>query len=492
MTIKNLFWQRNRLICHLPAALLFFGTALIFSMACFNGFIEAYDDELYITFNQVVQRGLTFEGISWAFTTFHAGNWHPLTWLSHMTDVEIFGLNPAGHHLVSVLLHATSSLLLFHFLMLLGIKSRISLLAAAFFAIHPLRVESVVWVAERKDVLSFCFGLAALLAYVHNVRYPAPRRYLLVLLLFMLALMSKPMLVTLPLLLLLLDVYHFRRFSLPGADRFRILLEKVPFLIISVVIAWVTVVAQKSENALSGAPVGERAAVAISAYLEYLRMFFLPIGLSFHYPLKPDMIGNGRVVLSLLVLVAISAWIYRTHGSSIERFGWCWFLITLVPVSGILRFGGQFVADRYTYLPHVGLVLILSAIVTRGAGGKGEKTGRLMLVAAVLLFSVLTVRQAGYWHDGNSLYRRAITVDPENWLAHNNLATVLFRKDQYGEGFMELAYGLMLRGRQAEAMQTLAFAYKAGGVPFKDLDDLRGEINKRMATAPVREHALAP
>jgi len=469
-----MYMNKNKL----HSLLLFLLTCLVFSGACLNGFIEAYDDELYVTLNPMVRHGLTAESVKWAFTAFVAGNWHPLTLLSHMTDVQLFGLNPFGHHLVSVVLHALSSVLLLRFLRLLTFDSRISWLLAAMFAVHPLRVESVAWVAERKDVLSVLFGLATLLAYEWYVRNAAVCRYLIVLSLFALAVMSKPMLVTLPFLLLLMDFFHFDRCT--AGQRVFVLAEKIPFLLLSGLTAGVTLLAQQEGNALVAATVVERLAAAVSAYPEYLRLFILPLGLSFHYPLKPGMFGVGRVLFSLLVLVVISALVHCRRGTAGMRLGWWWFLLTLLPVTGIVRFGGQFVADRYTYLPQIGLLIMIAAAISVRTSWLQQKKLLWAGGALVIILSSVTIRQIGYWQSGEVLYRRAIALDRENWLAHTNLGSVLMKKDRYGEGFLELARGQLYKGNPEAALETLRFAYRERGASQPELDALQQEIRARL------------
>jgi len=460
--------------------LLFLLTCLVFSAACWNGFIEAYDDELYVTLNRMVRQGLTVEGVKWAATAFVAGNWHPVTLVSHMADVSMFGLHPFGHHLVSVLLHALSAVLLFRLLLAFGFSSTVSWLAAALFAVHPLRVESVAWVAERKDVLSVLFGLATLLAYEGYVRNASVCRYLIALSFFTFALMSKSMLVTLPFLLLLMDIFHFDRFAATTGQRRFVLVEKIPFLLLSCLTAGVTLLSQQEGNALVAATVAERIAVAVSAYPEYLRLILLPIGLSFHYPLKPGMFGLGRVVFSLLLLIVITAFVHGRRGSAGMRLGWWWFLLTLLPVTGIVRFGGQFVADRYTYFPQIGLLIMVAAAISARGRWPGQK--KLLWAGAILLImlTTVTIRQIGYWRSGEVLYRRAIALDPENWLAHTNLGSVLMKQDRYGEGFMALARGQLYKGNPVAALETLRFAYRERGASQRELDLLQQEIMARL------------
>lgn len=460
----------------LQETLLFIITIAVFSPACLNGFIDAYDDELYVTMNSMVQKGLTSEGIRWAFTTLHAANWQPLTWLSHMFDVQLYGLQPFGHHLSSLLLHAGSVLLLISLFNRLGLNKPVSWFAAMLFAIHPQRVESVVWVAERKDVLSVFFGLAAVNSYVWFLQQISVRRYLLVLVLFSLSLMSKPMLVTLPLLLLLMDHLLFDRFR--DGQWQTILVEKLPLLLLSLLITTLTITAQKGGQALASAPLPGRILVALCAALEYLRMFFMPVGLSFHYPLDTAATDLGRSCVSALLVIAITVWLLRLNDGKTALFGWLWFIVTLLPVSGIVRFGGHFVADRYTYFPHIGLLIVIAVLLPRFVllCPTGRHVVSVAAVAVLMISTGLTLRQIGYWKDGDTLYRRAIELNPGNWRAHSNLATILSRKDRYGEAFMHLARSQMLRGYPVEALETLNSSYREGGVAPQQLDALKDEI----------------
>lgn len=463
----------------LPVFLLFLLTVALFLPSCGNGFIAAYDDEIYLTLNQTVRQGLTLGGVRWAFITLQGGNWHPVTWLSHMLDVTLFGLAPAGHHLVSLLVHGGSTLLLYRLLIQLGLGPKSAWLTALLFAIHPQRVESVAWAAERKDVLSVFFGLAALTFYLDYLRRPGRGRYLAVTLVYLLSLLSKATLVTLPLLMLALD--HFLHGRLRGAMRRQALLEKLPLLMLAGGIAVVTWHAQQGSNALVAAPPGDRLFVALAAYGEYLRLFVAPFGLSFHYPLDTMAIGFLRPLAGFLFLAA-GVPLLRRQASPLPALGWCWFALTLLPVSGVIRYGGQFVADRYTYFPHIGLLLMLAwggeRLLASRPGLKRVAGVVLPLLLAGMVF--LTVRQIGYWRDGERLYRRAIELNPANWLAHSNLGAALVQQERYGEGFVQLARGQLLRGRPVEALATLQSARRAGGVPEAELTTLQREIMARL------------
>lgn len=465
---------------YLPALLLFLTTVAVFSPACFNGFIDAYDDELYLTLNSMVQRGVTLDGIRWAFTTLHAANWHPLAWLSHQLDVQLFGMVPFGHHVVSVLVHGFSALLVFSLLQRLGVEKWGAWCAAAVFALHPQRVESVAWLAERKDVLSVFFGLAALNLYVDHVRQGGRWRYPAVVLLYAFSLMSKPMLVTLPFIMLLMDALLFGRIK--QGSWVVPLAEKIPLLLMATVVGILTLVAQRGDSAIVSVPLVSRIPVVLAAYLEYLRMFVFPYALSFHYPLATTVVGAGKIALAIVMLVTVTALLLRPcMGHRIALFGWLWFLVTLLPVSGVVRFGGQFVADRYTYFPHIGLLVALAWGIGRFIEVRPDRIRAVAACVVILLAmeGVVTVRQIGYWKDGETLYRRAIELNPGNWLAYSNLGSVMIKKDRYGEGFLFLARSQMLRGYPREALETLALARREGGAGT-EIDLLEREIRERM------------
>lgn len=427
-----------------------------------NDFVN-YDDGEYLTGNPHLQSELNWPFVRWAFTTGYAANWHPLTWISHALDVQLFSLQPAGHHLVNLAFHAANTLLLFWFLVRTTRGTWRSACVAALFALHPLHVESVAWASERKDVLSTCFGLLALLAYAKyvsrgegrgekmgdgkpgtgdsRITHHASRAtgwYLLALLLFALSLMSKPMLVTLPFLLLLLDDWPLRR--LPFANRksafkhlLPLLLEKVPFLLLSALSCTLTLLVQ--QGAMSyyrGLPFSQRAANAALACVRYVGKTFWPRNLAVFYP-HPEHPPVGQTAAAALLLVvlcglALACWRRRPF----VTVGWFWFLGTLVPVLGLVQVGMQAMADRYTYLPLVGLFIVLvwtlSAWLDRVPAARLPATG-----AAILLLGLCagaTHTQVAVWRNSESLFRHAAAVTPENWVAHQNLAAAALERYQ--------------------------------------------------------------
>ncbi|HSN92229.1 MAG TPA: glycosyltransferase family 39 protein, partial [Anaeromyxobacteraceae bacterium] len=345
------------------------GTLLLYAPVAGFEFVHL-DDNRYVIDNPRVRGGISWDGVLWAFTTLHASNWHPLTWLSHMLDVELFGVRAGPHHLVNALLHAVDAALLFLALSrMTGARGR-SLLVAALFAVHPLHVESVAWVAERKDVLSTLFGLLALLAYARHAERPRAGTYLAVVLAFAASLLSKPMWVTFPFLLLVLDFWPLRRMAgsgpADGGDALarpvlplrRLLLEKLPLLALSAASSTVTVVAQGRGGSLAGLelPVPVRLANAAVSYVGYVRMTLWPADLAVFYPFRE--VGAWEAIGAAALLAAATALAIRRARAFPElAVGWLWFAGTLVPVVGVVQVGSQALADRYAYLPSAGLFL---------------------------------------------------------------------------------------------------------------------------------------
>ena len=451
-----------------------------------------YDDPLYVTGNAEVLKGLHPRGLVWALTSFAGANWHPLTWISHMLDVTLFGLRAGPHHLVSLAMHSASACLLF--LLLEGLTGARwpSLLTAAFFAVHPLRVESVAWISERKDVLSVLLGMLTLLAYLRYVRRPVAARFAPVVVLFCLGLMSKPMLVTLPLALLLLDWWPLGRFHHaarpgaipPAAAARRLFLEKAPLLGLAATSCVVTFFAQRLGGAMSYAdvfPMGVRFNNAIVSYVRYLGKMLWPRQLIPFYPHPGLVLSQTQVILCFALLAGITVGAFasrRRHPWFIA--GWLWYLGMLVPVIGLVQVGLQGMADRYSYLPLVGLfVAICWESYSRALpSARGRVVGGAGAVCVVITLALLTWNQSGYWKDTVTLFNRVIAVDPRNFLAYNMLgsnylvlgdpvrAKPLFRrslelKSSYAEARYNLGLALARLGEREEAIATFTAVIRA-------------------------------
>jgi Flp pilus assembly protein TadD len=461
------------------ALFLFVLTLLVYVRATGFPFIS-YDDNLYITENHTVQQGLTWSGFAWAFTTLHAANWHPLTWLSLMLDVQLFGLRPGALHMVNVLFHAVSAVLLFVILTRTSGARWRSAFVAALFALHPVHVESVAWVAERKDVLSVFFGLLTILAYVRYAERPALSRYLWAILFFILSLLSKPMLVTMPFLLLLLDYWPLCRISGSFMTGYgdahsgpavipmrRALLEKVPLLALSALSSIVTVVAQKRGDAIDlSLGLGVRLANAAVGYVRYLGKTFWPGSFAIFYPHPGSSLPAWQAVGAFSLILLITALVVlRLKRSPWLAVGWFWFVGTLIPVIGLVQVGAQSIADRYTYFPLIGIFIMVAWEVPDLL--KGARLGsRTLGIASVLVIAVLagfTWRQLGFWRSNETLFRHAISVTDNNCVALASLAEALLRKGDTGDAYGYLHKTLQLCPKDEQSWYNLGVLQKDRG-----------------------------
>jgi len=426
-----------------------------------HGFITLDDGE-YVYQNVHVRNGLSPEGVRWAFTAFHSANWHPMTWLSHMTDVSLFGQDAGWPHRVNVLLHLANTVLLFLVLWRMTGGLWQSGFVAALFAVHPLHVESVAWISERKDVLSTLFWLLTMWAYLWYVRKPGAGRYLLVAVLFALGLMSKPMLVTLPLVLLLLDGWPLGRLSRGVAAR-RVL-EKVPLLALSVASCIVTVLAQGSGAAIApvrNAPLAFRVSNAAVSYATYLGQTVWPASLSVFYP-HPASVHSGvpawQVAGAALLLGGVSFLAFRERRRRpYLAVGWLWYVGTLVPVIGLVQVGGASHADRYTYVPLIGIFVALAWGASELVSGR--RWGRAAMGAAggavVLALTTTAYVQAGYWRDSGTLFSRALAVTQDNWMAWTCLGVALEERGRSEEAVARYREALRIDPDFAEAWYDL-------------------------------------
>jgi protein O-mannosyl-transferase len=388
-----------------------------------NGFVN-FDDNDYVTSNAIIQKGLSWEGVKWAFTSFHASNWHPLTWLSHMLDIQLFGLNPAGHHLMNLIFHIFATLLFFGFLSSATGKIWLSGFTAALFALHPMHVESVAWVAERKDVLSATFYFATLWAYVNYVRKNNLNKFMLVIILFMLGLSAKPMLVSLPFVLLVLDYWPLERFSASFRNIGRLIVEKIPLILLAGISSVITIFAQ--QNAIEPFRkifLSTRIFNAIVSYCVYIWQAVWPFNLAILYPYtRPEM---SQVIICTLVLVIISIVVFLKIGrSKFLLTGWLWYLLTLVPVIGIVQVGGQAHADRYTYIPFVGLFVIVVWSANNFLSYLDSQKRATLIIISILtlgVLSVITRHQVAYWKNDLTLFSHTIKVTKNNAIAYENL-----------------------------------------------------------------------
>jgi tetratricopeptide (TPR) repeat protein len=451
----------------------------------------ALDDGGYVTERPQVLEGPTASGLAWAFSSTAQSNWHPLTWISLMLDARLGGGQPWSFHLTSVLLHIANTLLLFQLLLRLTSTRWKSAFAAAVFGLHPLHVESVAWVAERKDVLSTCFGLLAMLAYVRYVKRPGSARYGVVLALFALSLLSKPMLVTLPLLLLLLDFWPLGRFD-PGTRSWRKpFLEKLPLLGLSALSSVATIYAQASGGAIASLETRSlyaRTANALVAYVAYLGDSVWPTGLAVPYPFTPETLTSTRVAASAVFLVALTVVALALHRrAGYVAVGWFWFLGALLPVIGLVQVGSQARADRYMYVPLIGLSLVvvwgIPDLLNRAVRSPATWGRRLTAVAGCL--AVVTLATAGhlqtrYWRDGVTLFRRALAVTTHNAVAHNGLGVELVRQERAAESLEHFRKALEIAPEHLGTHVNMAAALVTTGA----IDEAIGHYREALRISP--------
>ncbi|MBJ6727294.1 tetratricopeptide repeat protein [Geomesophilobacter sediminis] len=463
-------------------------TAAVYLPVLQNGFVD-YDDPDYVTVNPMVRQGLTLKGLAWAFTAFHAGNWHPLTWLSHMLDIQLFDLAASGHHAVSLLFHIANALLLCLVLRALTGSTVRSAFVALLFALHPLHVESVAWVAERKDVLSTFFWLATMLAYLWYVAKPSLKRYLAVALLLALGLLAKQMLVTLPVVLLLLDFWPLGRLRLKDAGEGiplpKLLLEKAPLLGIAGAAAAVTILAQSAGGAIAARHGGYAGSVlvnwgnALIAYPRYLIKMVWPLDLAIFYPLNPGSVTAVKVAGAAVVIAALTAGaLWQLRRRPYLAFGWFWYLVTLLPVAGFIKVGSQAIADRYTYVPLIGIFVVLVWGIAEIAGRwtRGPQAAVAAGVAVLALCSALTVTQIGYWRTPYQLYDHALQAVPDNWLAHNNMAILQAQQYRFDEATRHFQESLRINPDQAEGYLNYANVLQATGQTGPALQALQESV----------------
>jgi protein O-mannosyl-transferase len=452
-----------------------------------HGFIN-YDDGKYILNNPQVINGLSMNSFIWAFTSSYASNWHPLTWLSHIIDFQIFGLDPGMFHLVNVLLHSANTLLLFLILNKMTGELWKSALVAALFAIHPVHVESVAWISERKDVLSTFFWMLTMMGYLWYVQQRNIQRYLAVLVCYILGLLSKPMLVTLPFVLLLIDFWPLNggelvqtdgkltnktipvRPIIPWSRLSPLIREKIPLLILAMMSCSVTFYVQQSGGAMSPLDklhLGTRLLNALSSYLIYLWKMLVPLKLAVYYPYPSwdyyflfSAIGSLSMILLITCLVLF---VIKTR--PYLAVGWFWYLGTLVPVIGIVQVGSQSMADRYTYIPLIGIFIM----IIWGIGGlidhRHSKQLLFRVISVIMLFSLIwaTWVQVGYWKDNETLFRHAIEVTKNNDLAYNSLAKELFNQKKYAQALSLLQDCLKIKRNKFETYNNLGNVLAAMG-----------------------------
>jgi len=440
-------------------------TLAVYAPARGHGFVD-YDDDEYVFANPHVRGGLDAESIAWAFTSTELSNWHPLTWLSHMLDCQLFGLDPAGHHMVSVALHAANVALLFLLLAWLTGQTWPSAFAAALFAVHPLNVESVAWIAERKNVLCTLFWLLTLGAYGLWTRSPGPARYAAMLAGAALALMSKPMAVSLPFPLLLLDYWPLGRMSRAAA--LRRVAEKAPLFVLSAASSAMTFHAQLTSGtlvAVEAIPLRPRLFNAVISYVSYVGKLLWPATLGVFYPHRESAIPAWQVAVGAAALLAVTALVLRSASRApYLAVGWLWYAVTLIPVIGIVQVGTQAMADRYLYVPAIGLFIAL-AFAAAPLAARAPRPEAWAAAAAVLLcaLTLRMERQLSAWRDSYSLFSATVAAVPDSWVAHYNLGNALAAAGRAAEAEAEFRETVRLKPRFGRAHNNLGDALDAQG-----------------------------
>jgi len=475
---------------------------LVFGQTLKHKFVN-FDDHIYVYENPWVMHGLSFEGIKWAFAQAHFGNWDPLTWVSHMLDCQLYGLEAGGHHLSSVLLHGATAILLFLVLIRMTGSFWPSALVAVLFAIHPLRVESVAWVAERKDVLSGLFFVLTLGAYAEYVRRPFSLAwYLAVVITFALGLMSKPSIITLPFVLLLLDYWPLRRIGSPvdhaldtstiqqaRPDSFPIylLVEKLPLLALAVVSCFLTLWAQRSAGGMAlneSIPLLWRLCNAVVSYVVYLGQLFFPVGLTVFYPHPGFGLSVWKVAGALLILTGISVGaVYARRRHPYILVGWLWYVGMLVPVIGLVQTGSHARADRFTYLPQIGLLIAIVwgvAHLTRSWSHRSWGTG---IVSALIILVLMGCawRQTSFWRDAETLWTHTLANTSRNVVAYNGLGFFYFGQGRMDEAAREFQKALEIQPMYTEARYHLGLALASQG----RVEEAIGEFQKVLAIQPT-------
>lgn len=471
---------------------------VVFGQTAGHEFVN-FDDNTYLTANPAILQGFTLDTVKWAFTTGYGGNWHPLTWLSHLLDYELFAMAPAGHHLVNVTLHAANTLLLFFLLAKLTNTVWRSFLVAALFAVHPLHVESVVWVAERKDLLCTFFWLISIHLYVRYTGDPRPGRYLVFVAAFALGLMCKPMIVTLPFLLLIIDFWPLQRTARPAApyapatshDAAWVSIhipDKLPLMLMSLVSSVMTINMQEQAGSLNQhmlLNIGN----AVVSYVKYMMNMVWPARLAVFYPFIRESITVTNVLpaAAFIVLSTVSAVIYRRRFPYLLS-GWLWFLVTLLPVIGIIRIGRHAIADRYTYMPLVGLFIILVWGFSDIASFLRLRTRMTAVAAAAVIALLMAVsyRQAGYWQNSYTLFRHALEVTDNNCISQNNLGEALINRGRFDEAFPYIVEAIRIKPDFEVAYNNLGIIYFNTGRPAEAEAAFQSSIRLKPSYAQAR------
>ncbi len=453
--------KKQRLVLGICAFLVVSTVALYWPVNSFDFFV--LDDLEFVAGNPSVNTGLSWSNTAWAFTSAHEGNWQPLTWLSHMLDCELFGIeDPGPHHLSNLFFHVVNALLLFLLLEKMTNKTWRSGFVAAVFALHPLHIESVAWVSERKDVLSAFFWLLTVHAYISYTARPGKGRYAAVLVLYIFGLMAKPMVVTLPFVLLILDFWPLRRFGIvKGKAAVSLVMEKLPLIVLAAALGAATIMVQQKEGLINpegSLPLGIRAGNAFITYLVYIWKTIWPSGLSFYYLLRPEDVSVWKAAGSFsAILLITAAALFYTKRSGFFVAGWLWYLLSLIPVIGMIQLVNQARADRYTYIPLVGILVVTAwGVPALVAGLRFQRVflGACM-IAIIPALALSSSEQLPHWKNSESVCRRMIELDPDHHWAHNCLGRVLKENNRIEEAEEHFRKAIAIRPGYAKPYNHL-------------------------------------
>jgi len=507
-TLATFTAQRKTIFCFLLVA----ATLAVYFPALHNGFVN-YDDPRYITDNSHIQSGLNWQSVRWAATAIYESNWHPLTWISHAADVSLFHLNPAGHHAINILLHALNALLLFLVLQSATGREWESFFVAALFALHPVNVESVVWASERKNVLSMFFLLLALHAYGKYAARPSIFRYSPVAIFYALGLAAKPQIITLPFLLLLWDFWPLQRWNPsaaagentgtnPTSGFWRLWAEKISLLLLSIASAVITMRAQTRGGAVQVAnaarrtvaayPIAVRLENAVVAYVRYIEILFWPAGLAPMYPHPGAALRSVSILFSIVLLSVITAIALLARRNRYLPVGWFWFFGSLVPMIGIVQVGGQAMADRYAYLPFIGLfceaVWAISDVINRNAAAR--KSAAAFAVLVLIVFGALTYRQIGFWRNSETLWNHTLKVTQNNFVAHDSLAEFQLKRGRFAEACAHFQTAVNIFPDDMPAQEGLAVCAQARN-DNREAIDRYSAVLRRAIEPSIRATAFA-
>jgi tetratricopeptide (TPR) repeat protein len=458
-----------------------------------NNALIDFDDPLYVTENKGIQSGFTIESFKWAFITNQAYNWHPLTWLSLMLDYRLFGLGPAGYHLTNLVFHIANTLLLFYVLFLMTGALWRSAFVAALFALHPLHVESVAWVSERKDVLSTFFWLLTMWFYVRYVKRPSFASYIPIFISLALGLMAKQMLVTLPFVLLLIDYWPLNRFLNSKFSILNSIIEKIPLFALSLIASLIVLYVQSKATLVRGIhqfPIGFRIENALLAYAGYIGKLFYPLNLGILYPYPLTDPPMWQVAAAGLLLLGITIVVFRfSNNRRWLIIGWFWYLGTLVPVIGLVQVGLQSMADRYTYIPLIGLFIIVSWGAAELAEKLKCKPAVLAASAVVVLsfLSFLTYRQVSFWKDSITLFEHTVAVTRDNDILHYNLGRLYLQQGVPDKAIFHWTQAVSIKPDQPTIHKNLASLLAQNGNIDEAIDHYRQALIYKPDDAQVKE-----